>query len=105
MASGGPYMLALSTVLADHAVELHSTYTGHPDAEHTAATHLFLSPGGAPHPVASEQLPGDEVPVYVARRRCLYDHLTRLQDLLGAHLEAPVRVVLADRELRAVETQ
>jgi len=52
----------------------------------------------------TEYLPTDEVPVYVARRRCLYDHLTRLQDLLAAHLDTPVRVALADSGLRAVET-
>ncbi len=104
MASGGPYVLTLSTVLPDHAMELHSTYTGHRDAEHTAVIHLFLAPGRAPHPVVCEQLPGEEIPVYVARRRCLYDHLTRLQDLLAAHLDSQVHIALADRELRVVET-
>lgn len=104
IASGGPYVLTLSTVLPDHGLELHSTYTGHRDAEHTAVTCLFLSPAGAPHPVVTDHLPSAEIPVHVARRRCLYDHLTRLQDRLAAHLDTPIRVALADRGLRAVET-
>jgi hypothetical protein len=32
VASAGPYALVLSSVLSDRAVELHSTYLGHPGA-------------------------------------------------------------------------
>ncbi len=103
VASAGPYVVAFSTVLPDHGVELHSSYTGHRDAEHTVVTRLFLAPGGAPHPAVTEHLPSDEFPVSVVRRRCLYDHLSGLQDQLTGHFAAAVRVELADRDVRAVE--
>jgi hypothetical protein len=42
VASAGPYALVLSSVLPDRAVELHSTYLGHPGAL-TQASHLLLA--------------------------------------------------------------
>lgn len=104
LAAGGPYALTLSTILPDHGIELHTTYTGHPHAEHTAVTSLFLTPGGAPHPILNDQVSPIEIPVTHTRRRCLYDHLTRLQDHLAHRLERPVRVELADSDLLALET-
>jgi hypothetical protein len=99
LASAGPYALVLSSVLPDRAIELHSSYLGHPGAP-TQASHLMLAPGISD----SDALEHDEslIPVMVARRRCIYDHLQRLQDFLG-ELGHTVEIPLADDALLAVE--
>jgi hypothetical protein len=99
LASAGAYALALSSVLPDRAIELHSTYIGHPGAP-TQASHLML----APAITDSEAVEHDEalIPVMIARRRCIYDHLQRLQDFL-AQLGHTVQIPLADDALLAVE--
>lgn len=99
LASAGAYALVLSSVLPKRAIELHSTYLGHPGAP-TQASHLMLAPGKS----TSEAVEHDErwIPVMVARRRCLYDHLQRLQNLLE-ELEHTVQIPLADDALLAVE--
>lgn len=99
LASAGAYALVLSSVLPDHAIELHSSYLGHPGAP-TRVSHLMLAPGITD----SESVEHDEslIPVMVARRRCIYDHLQRLQDFL-AELGHTVQIPLADDALLAVE--
>ncbi len=99
LASAGAYALVLSSVLPDRAIELHSSYLGHPGAP-TRASHLMLAPGITD----SESVEHDEssIPVMVARRRCIYDHLQRLQDFL-AELGHAVQIPLADDALLAVE--
>ncbi len=89
----------LSSVLPDRAIELHSTYLGHPGAP-TQASHLTLAPGISD----SHSLEHHEalIPVMIARRRCIYDHLQRLQDFL-AELGLTVQIPLADDALLAVE--
>jgi hypothetical protein len=79
----GAYALLISTVLPDCglAVELHSSYVGHP-ASDTLSTHLLL---GAD--LASPQTIGDchdvgTLDVLGQPRECLYDHALRLQELL-----------------------
>ncbi|MGE0363756.1 MAG: hypothetical protein AB7R67_23805 [Vicinamibacterales bacterium] len=79
----GAYVLTISTVLPERglAVELHSTYVGHPASE-TLSTHLLL---GADLP--APQTIGDvhdvgELDVLGQPRDCLYDHALRLQELL-----------------------
>lgn len=44
--SVGAYILVIETVLPDHAIDLHSTYTGHTHVK-TQATHLILTPNCA----------------------------------------------------------
>ena len=99
LASAGAYALVLSSVLPKRAIELHSSYLGHPGAP-TRASHLLLAPGAS----TSETVEHDEslIPVMVARRRCLYDHLHRLQDFL-TELGHTVQIPLADDALLAVE--
>jgi len=99
LASAGAYALVLSSVLPKRAIELHSSYLGHPGAT-TQASHLMLAPGKS----TSEAVEHDErrIPVMVARRRCLYDHLLRLQDFLE-ELKHTVQIPLADDALLAVE--
>jgi hypothetical protein len=85
-----PYVLVLDTVLGEHGVDLHSTYTGH-DATSTRATHLLLAPDLQETLAAEHE--HDAIPVTHARRRCLYDHLQQLQDLLeqtGAEAIIPI---------------
>jgi hypothetical protein len=79
----GAYVLVLSSCVPDLGLELHSTYVGHPGVE-TRVTHLTLG-GGGPRRAANEAVarPDGELPVVFARRRCLFDHLQRLQDLLA----------------------
>ena len=78
----GANELVLCTCVADVGVELHSAYVGHPGTT-THVTHLALS--GPPSQAASETAvyPERDLPVVFARRRCLFDHLQRLQDELG----------------------
>jgi hypothetical protein len=98
----GPYQLALSSVVPDFAIELHSGYLGHPDG-HTAVTHLRLRPGEAPVTLARER-PGAELPVREARRLCLYDHLAALRELLADATQAPVALELAESALELIDT-
>lgn len=99
VASAGAYALVLSSVLSGRAIELHSSYLGHPGAS-TQASHLLLAPGVS----ESETIEHDQtsIPVMVARRRCLYDHLQRLQDHLSG-LGHIALIPLADDALLAVE--
>lgn len=95
----GAYVLVLSSVLPERAIELHSTYLGHPGGM-PQASHLLLAPDLSD----SETVGHDEIqlPVMVARRRCLYDHLQRLQDF-AEHLGHTLQIPLADDGLLAVE--
>lgn len=99
MASAGAYALVLSSVLPSRAIELHSSYLGHPGAR-TQTSHLMLTPAAN----ASETVEHDHdaIPVMIARRRCVYDHLQRLQAFLG-ELGLAVQIPLADDALLAVE--
>jgi hypothetical protein len=100
LAGGGAYALVLSSVLPDHAIELHSTYLGHLGAR-TRISHLLLAPGV----VESEAQERDEdsVPVTVARRRCLYDHLQQLQESLERLGHLNPQIPLDEDALRAIE--
>ncbi len=97
---GGPYALTLSSVLPDHATELHSTYLGHAGAP-TRVSHLLLAPGV----VESEAVERDQdsVPLTVARRRCLYDHLQHLQEALVRVGHVNPQIPLDEDALIAVE--
>jgi hypothetical protein len=86
----GPYVLVLDTVIPEKGIELHSTYTGHEGAS-TLASHLLLA-RGLQQTIAVEH-EHDSIPVTHARRRCLYDHLQHLQDLIeqtGAEATIPI---------------
>lgn len=76
----GPYVLSVHTVIPqpDLAIELHSTFTGHPGTP-TAVAHLILGPPAhTPVLTCAEQpredlCPGDG---------CVYEHAMRLVELL-----------------------
>lgn len=83
IARNGAYVLSISTLLPDRglAVELHSTYVGHPVSE-TMSTHLFVAADlPAPQTIGDVHDVG-ELDVVDAPRACLYDHALRLQELL-----------------------
>ncbi len=88
--SVGAYVLVIDTVLPERGISLCSTYAGHTHTK-TLASHLLLAHD------AYDAIPAEheheEMPVMYARRRCLYDHLHRLQDLLqdiGIDAQIPV---------------
>lgn len=97
----GAYQLTLSTVVPQLAVELHSSYLGHPGGE-TAVSHLRLRPGEQPATVAELQ-PGRSLPVREGRRLCLYDHLAVLRELVADEAGAQVSVEVAERALDLVD--
>jgi hypothetical protein len=78
--SVGAYQVVLVTVLPDRGIELHSSYTGHPNIPESVVTHLELAPGR--RTIDTRRLRAIEVPVVWGRRRCLFDHLARLADLI-----------------------
>jgi len=88
----GADVLVLCTALSELGFELHSVYVGHPGIA-TYVTHLALS--GPPSQAAGETMARREadLPVLFARRRCLFDHLQRLQDeLTGLGHQAGIEV-------------
>jgi hypothetical protein len=101
LAYAGAYQLTLSTVVPALAVELHSSYLGHPDGE-TAVSHLQLRPGEPPATVA-ELEPGRSLPVREGRRLCLYDHLAVLRELVADEAGARVSVEVAERAFDLVD--
>jgi hypothetical protein len=101
LAYAGAYQLTLWTIVPELALELHSSYLGHPGGE-TAVAHLQLRPGEQPA-LVSEQRPGGELPIREARRLCLYDHLAGLRQLVADHTEGSVSVEIADQALELVD--
>jgi hypothetical protein len=75
----GAYVVIVSTALEScPGVVLESTYVGHDHVPETHVTYLLLAP--AMRSIEHCTVPHAEIPVLYARRRCLYDHLQRLQD-------------------------
>jgi len=96
----GAYQLTLSTIAPELALELHSSYLGHPAGD-AAVSHLELAPDTDPY-THSELRPGTDLLV-ADRRACLYDHLAQLQELLGRG-GGEVTIKIADGALELVET-
>jgi hypothetical protein len=101
LAYGGAYQLTIWTIVPALALELHSSYLGHPDGD-TAVSHLQLRPGERPLTITGHH-PGRCLPVREARRLCLYDHLAQLRELVAEHTSEPVGVEIADRALERVD--
>ncbi len=85
-------------------VELHSSYVGHARAETSCVTELALWIGDTGAKTGGRELRGAEVPVVYARRRCLNDHLERLQQLLEEVGFGAARIDVDDETLLAIET-
>jgi hypothetical protein len=97
----GAYQLTISTIVPALAVELHSSYLGHPDGE-IVIGHLQLRPGSSPVTV-NEVQPGHTMPVREGRRLCLYDHLAVLRQLAADAGGGTATVDVADRALALVD--
>ena len=82
LTEAGPNVLVLSTTLRDRGIWVDSTYLGHGGAE-TQITHLLVAPARVGETEA-KSVEHDDIPVIHVRRRCLYDHLQRLQDFLDS---------------------
>jgi hypothetical protein len=78
--SAGAYQFVISTILPGTGIELQSSYIGHGNLEETQITHLLLALGHCETELRS--VPHYAIPVQHGRRRCLYDHLQRLQDFV-----------------------
>lgn len=82
-AQAGAYALTIMTTLPgpDLAVELHSTYVGHPGTR-TQATHLRLGPAAhAPHVDTADHADHDICLVF-APRNAVYDHAHQFVEFL-----------------------
>ncbi len=102
LAYAGAYQLTLMTTVLDVAVELHSSYLGHPDGAESVATHLALEPRAAPR-TWTKRHPGGELPVGDERQRCLYDHLAQLQELVANVTAGEVTIDVADAAIETVD--
>jgi hypothetical protein len=101
IAAAGGYVLTLTTVLPRHGIELHSTYTGHPLAERTLVSELFLCKSREPL-VDTREADPRELPVLHERGNCLYDHLLRLHELLSSLELGDIRIHDLDAALGAI---
>ncbi len=97
--SVGAYVLVIDTVLPEKGISLCSTYAGHTHTK-TLASHLLLARDA--YDAISVEHEHEEMPVMYARRRCLYDHLHRLQDLLD-RLGLAAAIPVDDAAITAVE--
>ncbi len=104
LAEAGAYALTLSTNLGDLGIELHSSYVGHMRAATTHVAELVLGLGETGAETSARELRGLVVPVVYARRRCLIDHLERLQEVLADGGFGAARIDVGDEALLAVET-
>jgi hypothetical protein len=77
----GAYVLVVHTVIprADLALELHSTFVGHPGVE-THVDHLVLGPPGRAPELSSAD--HDELDPMLSPRGCVYEHAGRLIEVL-----------------------
>lgn len=81
---GGAHVLTVHTVIprADLAVELHSTFVGHPGLP-THVVHLRLGPPGHEPSLTSFDADGGQLEPTYAPRACAYEHAQRLIEVLS----------------------
>src|SRR5690349_11723054 len=74
----GPTVLVLTTVIPGClGISVRTTYVGHQDTGTVVVEQLEAR--GVPASTEAHALAGDAVPVVHSQRRCLYDHLARVQ--------------------------
>jgi hypothetical protein len=83
--AGGGMVLTISTVLPQPglAVELISTYVGHPHTP-TIVTHLMLGPVGRPAEIHTAEHEHQHLDPVEGARECAYDHARQLIETLDA---------------------
>src|SRR5437016_5661247 len=86
------YPVAVSTTafFGVDSAELHSVYLGH-ELAGTEVCELRLAPRGPRHTV-TRSYTHTELPVSLEPRRCLYDHLQRLQELIADAVDESVAI-------------
>jgi hypothetical protein len=101
--AGGGMVLTISTVLPqrDLAVELISTYVGHPHTP-TIVTHLMLGPPGRMAQIRSVQRGHEDFDPIEGARECAYDHAHELMDGVGG-LGHEISVRLDERAFAELE--
>ncbi len=82
----GAHVLTIHTAVprADLALELHSTFVGHP-AVAAHSVHLILGPRGVTPAIEERQHDSVELDPTLAPRACVYEHAQRLIEILGRH--------------------
>ena len=100
---GGGMVLTFSTVLPkrDLALELISTYVGHPHTA-TVATHLLLGPVGHPAQLHVTEHAHEHLDPVENPRACAYDHAEQLIEALHAE-EREARVQLDESSFVQLE--
>jgi hypothetical protein len=101
--AGGGMVLTISTVLPQRglAVELISTYVGHPHTP-TIATHLMLGPVGDAATIGTEEHAHEHLDPVESARECAYDHAHQLIERLSA-AGRRVSVQLDEQSFAALE--
>jgi hypothetical protein len=79
-ARASPYVLSVHSVIPqpDLAIELHSTFTGHPGTP-TAVAHLTLGPPGHLPVLTHDERPREDL---LVGDGCVYEHAMQLVELL-----------------------
>jgi hypothetical protein len=82
----GAYVLSVHTVIpqAGLAVELHSTFVGHPGVD-THATHLLLGPAGSAPSIRCGAHEHEHLDPVFQPRACVYEHAQQLIEQLAEH--------------------
>lgn len=91
----GAHVLTVHTVIPrpDLALELHSTFVGHPGLR-TQVVHLRLGPPGHEPTITSAEVDDAELEPTYAPRACAYEHAQRLIEILsGLGYRAGVNVL------------
>ena len=80
----GAHVLTVHTVIprSDFALELHSTFVGHPGVS-THVVHLTLGPPGCEPAISSADHDGDDLDPTYAPRACVYEHAQHLIEVLA----------------------
>jgi hypothetical protein len=101
--AGGGMVLTISTVLPDRdlAVELISTYVGHPQTG-TIVTHLMLGPPGRMAQIRSIEREHADLDPIDGARECAYEHAHELISALDA-VGREVSVHLAEQTFAKLE--
>jgi hypothetical protein len=80
----GAHVLTIHTVVprGDLAMELHSTFVGHPGVP-THVVHLRLGPRGCEPSIVAAEMGNPQVEPTYAPRACAYEHAQRLIEVLA----------------------
>lgn len=80
----GAHVVTIHTVVpqADLAIELHSTFVGHPGVP-TQVVHLRLGPPGREPAIVAAEIGDSHVEPTYAARACAYEHAQRLIEVFA----------------------